>query len=716
MPQREPIDPGKYYFSTLMNDIENGRVRLPPFQREFVWNPSKVVDLVDSIYKGYPIGSFFYWKASRQYVTLFRDIKSISLPSPAPDQELFFILDGQQRVTSIWATFKGMVINDDNYGRICLDLDEAAKYENGSPEERRQIRVFEENDPDNVTFVALRDILSDNTRAYDDIRDQLPRDKKDTLSLARERFRTYPFSVVKVFDLELEDAVEVFQRINQGGKRLTRFELVAANCWSETFDLARSVKEINKRIEERTDFGKVEPITFIQAMSLVAFGQAKTEHELALSSGRVQELWPRVSKAVGDSIDWMRDNYGVVRRDMIPYDAMLAVLACYFSEHGTNVPLEHKTWIDKWFWRSAFSERYAKAQSSQMANDAKAIRELIGGNVALPDYPLTISKDDIRRMKINRASGAVRNAILCILAHCKPKHFVTGTEISLAKDHFSEIKDPNAHHIFPKNFLKKGLKRYVEEVHLLSNFCFLPADLNNKIRDRAPSAYFAEFRGETGDNPNFEAALHSHLIPSGPDSPIWSDDYDNFVQHRTDLIWAEILKAVGEGDIYNSGAPVPRDEARLAVDEVEVKLRRVVHEVLHCHMGAEYWKSAVPSDVQHTVKGRISERNRSRIINRIDDPLIRLQYADIMDYHKIIDKNWSLFEDRFGSRDELKSHFLALKNYRNPLGHVREMDPIECKRGEAAILWFRKTLATSISPASPDDVKGSAANVAKVGE
>jgi len=71
-----------------------------------------------------------------------------------------------------------------------------------------------------------------------------------------------------------------------------------------------------------------------------------------------------------------------------------------------------------------------------------------------------------------------------------------------------------------------------------------------------------------------------------------------------------------------------------------------------------------------------------------------------MDYHKIIEKNWKLFADRFGSREDLKSHFLALKNYRNPLGHVREMDPIDQKRGEAAILWFRKTLA------SPDSAVG----------
>jgi hypothetical protein len=86
MPEREQIDPGKYFFTTLMNDIENGRVRLPPFQREFVWSVPKVIDLLDSIYKGFPIGSFFYWKADRRYVTLFRDITSLSLPKPAPDQ------------------------------------------------------------------------------------------------------------------------------------------------------------------------------------------------------------------------------------------------------------------------------------------------------------------------------------------------------------------------------------------------------------------------------------------------------------------------------------------------------------------------------------------------------------------------------------------------------------------------------------------------------
>jgi hypothetical protein len=85
--------------------------------------------------------------------------------------------------------------------------------------------------------------------------------------------------------------------------------------------------------------------------------------------------------------------------------------------------------------------------------------------------------------------------VLCLLANAKPKHFVTGADIALAKDHFSDLKDPNAHHIFPNSFLRKVLRLYVEEVHLLANFCFLPEDLNNKIKDRPPSEYFAGFRG-----------------------------------------------------------------------------------------------------------------------------------------------------------------------------------------------------------------------------
>jgi hypothetical protein len=306
-------------------------------------------------------------------------------------------------------------------------------------------------------------------------------------------------------------------------------------------------------------------------------------------------------------------------------------------------------------------------------------------------------------MKINRASAA-RNAILCLLARAKPKHFVTGTDISLAKDHFSELKDPNAHHIFPKNYLKKVLKRPVDDVHLLANFCFIPADLNNKIKARAPSDYFAQFKGN-GDNATFKAALRSHLIPETSDAPVWTDDYDDFVEQRSDLIWATLVEAVGKGDIYDSAASVPRDQARLAVDDIEVKLRRFVHENLHSYFGEDYWKVAIPGDLQAKIKTRINEQNQSRIVARIEDPMSKLQYSDIMDLHKIIEKNWDAFKTRIDKREDLKTNFLALKNYRNPLGHTREMDIVVRKQGEAAIVWFRRMLTINPNKSAPPDLK-----------
>ena len=198
--------------------------------------------------------------------------------------------------------------------------------------------------------------------------------------------------------------------------------------------------------------------------------------------------------------------------------------------------------------------------------------------------------------------------------------------------------------------------------------------------------------------------MRSHLIPSGSNSPIWENDYDSFIQQRAELIWAVIKTAVGEGDIYESGAAVPRDQARLAIDEIEVKLRRVLHDVLRSSRGEDYWKSAVPADLQTKIKERISERNRSKIVPRIEDLLNRLQYADIMDLHKIIDKNWDVFKDRFESREALKSHFLALKNYRNPLGHARDIDVVEQKQGEAAVIWFRRALKAPVDSSTVPDV------------
>ena len=146
-----------------------------------------------------------------------------------------------------------------SYAHICLDFDCCGNMKKAIPKlvgksrcSRKQSRTTSHS-----FHHPLHDTVGERSEPMTRFVIRLPPEKKrQTLSKARDRFRNYPFSVVKVFNLELEDAVEVFQRINQGGKRLTRFELVAANCWSESFDLAKAVKGFNERVEQRTDFGR----------------------------------------------------------------------------------------------------------------------------------------------------------------------------------------------------------------------------------------------------------------------------------------------------------------------------------------------------------------------------------------------------------------------------------------------------------------------------
>lgn len=93
-------------FSNIMNEMETGKIRIPQFQRDFVWTRQKSADLMDSILKGYPIGTLILWKTKERL----RSIKSIGdqeVPEPNDGDFLDFVLDGQQRLTSIFASLKG---------------------------------------------------------------------------------------------------------------------------------------------------------------------------------------------------------------------------------------------------------------------------------------------------------------------------------------------------------------------------------------------------------------------------------------------------------------------------------------------------------------------------------------------------------------------------------------------------------------------------------
>ncbi len=147
LPKIEPE--GSKQIISLLSFLKEGTLRVPRFQRDFVWERNKIISLLDSIFKEYPIGSFFLWETTGKYNLFYRDLPELGIlpKKPRSDEKLKFILDGQQRICSLYAAWHGLKveIKDKNKTKlidcseICLDLD----YYKKIPDDNGGQTVFE---------------------------------------------------------------------------------------------------------------------------------------------------------------------------------------------------------------------------------------------------------------------------------------------------------------------------------------------------------------------------------------------------------------------------------------------------------------------------------------------------------------------------------------------------------------------------------------------
>ena len=649
----------------LINAVKSGKLRIPRFQRDFVWERSKVTKLLGSMYKEFPIGSFFIWYAPKKYNSFFREIPELNLKNPENTDEIQYILDGQQRITSLYVTIKGLTINGVDYSKICFDLDK---------------EEFVRIEGDGIRFIPLCQLLGEERHK---IYDKLSEERKVIFDKCVQIFNKYPLSVVLVYDKGLEEVCEIFERINQGGKRLSIFDLVVAGTWSEDFELKDKIEELNKQFSG--SFGKVEPEVVTETLSLIIKKQCTRAFQLQLTNADIKGVWDGAIESIKKSIDFLRNNLGVKRYDFLPYRDLIPLVAYFYYKSSKMSPAQ-KEKIEEWFWKVSFSERFSTTTFTRMGEDREILDKVISEEEVSIDYPININLGKIKNIKMGRET-ALRNAIFCILAMKNPRNFSNNTLISLDKDFFSEFNSSEKHHIFPKSFLRK---QKIEGENLLVNFCFIPSDLNKEILNKKPSDYFKDYKKL---NENFDDTISTHLIPYQDNSGVWSDDYEKFISQRAELIEAEIKKRVGittklESELESNPAKV--------VDTLETKIRWKIHSVLYEEFGENYWQEKIPQDVHVNINERIKEKLQKQPYEKKEDyeqPIRKFEFCDVMDYAKIILKNWNLFEDVFGSKEQLDKHFKNFKEYRNSVKHARTMTNVEKKEGEASIEWIMESVS-----------------------
>ncbi len=679
---------GNKQILSILDQLGDGTLRVPRFQRNFVWERNKILALLDSIFKEYPIGSFFLWETKGKYNLFYRNLPELGITSPKPmaDEKIKFILDGQQRICSLYAAWHGLKVEfkDGNKtklidcSQICLDLD----YYQKEPNDDGNRPVFEVKQ-ESSRYIPLYKVLGeDNLRIFR----KLSPKRQEVFMECHRVFTTYPLSVVTVRNVELENATVIFERINQGGKKLSLFDLVVANTWGDDFDLKILYQELRDRIEEKYGFGKITPEVVTQAASLIINGYCRKSYQLQLTKKQLKDNWEEIVNSIELSVDYLFNNMGVKIFDFIPYPAMISLLAyLYFKLPGRSFNKTISEKVQEWFWKAALSDRYATSRETRMEEDRRLVFDkLVRTGEARINYPVTLDLERIERSKVSTKS-ALRNAFFCMLASRSPKHFKTNIAIPLNSKICSEFNSPEKHHIFPRHYLRKN---NIPGEYLLANFCFIPAELNKEILNEKPSDYFERFDKE---NPDFKEALKSQLISY--DESIKNNDYELFIKKRSRAIFEEFERLVGSKILQVAG-----HNANKAIDETEEKLRSLIDSVLLKGVGDKYWKESIPSDIQEKVKNKIGElirKNPSRSEEIITDA-DRLDFCDIMDYSNIILKNWEHFEDFFGSKFEVEKRFVDLKDFRNAIKHNREVDLVLQKDGEAALEWFSQVLTKAL--------------------
>lgn len=525
-------EPQSITFSTLIHDIDKGIIKIPQFQRDFVWSIEQSAKLIDSIIKGYPIGTFILWE-SQENLRSVRNIGGANLPDTPPGSMVQYVLDGQQRMTSLYASLKGLVVHrqsgSDDFSNIYVDLV-------ADDEDPIIITTIEDRDPTEV--ISLRNLLHGGISVLA----TYPSTMYEKLEDYKTRINTYRFSTILLRGASIDVATEVFTRLNVGGKSLTVFEIMVAQTYDaeQDFDLAEKFEELIERLEQ-VDYETISDSTVLQTISILLVGECARKNILKLDKQAFINIWDQAVDAIEKAVEYFRNYYRIPVSKILPYNALIVPFSYFFYNHPNKPVNDMKRYLDDFFWRISLSERYSSGVETKLAQDIKRIDLILKDQLPKYDFQPDISKDNIINNGWFSANRSFIKAILCLMAYHEPKSFNDNSIVRINNDWLKQANSRNYHHFFPRAYLRKQGENEFYINHIV-NITIVDDFLNkNRIRAQAPSKYMKTFEKE---NKDLAAAMKTHLIDDLDAFGIWENDYDVFFDQRAEKISQELAKRI----------------------------------------------------------------------------------------------------------------------------------------------------------------------------
>ena len=538
-------EPQTRTFSSLISEIEKGQIKIPQFQRDFVWTIQKSAGLIDSIIKGYPIGTFIFWKTKDRLRSV-RDIGSQVLPYPEAGESVDYVLDGQQRLTSLYACLKGASIKREDSKKV----DDFSKiYINLESDEDEKIVATDIEGEKPERYIRILDLLTGDFTVLA----SFPSKYHEKLKLYKNRIESYQYSIIQVKEAPIDIATEIFTRINVGGKPLSLFEIMVA----KTFDYERNF-DLSERFEKLIDdlrphnYETISDATVLQVISIVMSKECKRQVILKLDKHDFIATWDRAVDAIERAVEYFKNYYRIPVSQLLPYNALIVPFSYFFFHHKDKPTGIKQKYLQDFFWRCSLSGRYSSSVESKLAQDVKKIDNILESKLPTYDWPIDTTKEFIIDNGWFSAGRSYIKAILCIYAYHQPKSFNDDSLVNISNYWLKQANSKNYHHFFPKSYLKRKGEEEFYINHIL-NITIVDDFLNKReIGSKPPSKYMSKFKK---DNPELELSMKSHLINDLNDFGIWEDDYDAFFENRAKLVNKELKKRLIKQEVDRRSQP-----------------------------------------------------------------------------------------------------------------------------------------------------------------
>jgi hypothetical protein len=555
----------------LVGMIQRGELRLPEMQRRYVWRSTRVRDLMDSLYRGYPSGAILLWETDEN-VPL-QDMAVAQEINPYKSTRL--LLDGQQRLTSLSAVIRGEVVKVRGRRRpieLLFNLDHPESLtvvtevdEDGGGDEDEDDLTEDEADSsgdelqkrfDRMTFVVttrkleqlkqwvkVTDVFKTDSDAgflkhagitsFDD-----PNYERYSQRLARLRgIRKYVYRMdVLERKLSYDEVTEIFVRVNSLGAKLRSSDLALAQITAKWRSSLKSFEAFQAQCEKigfELDLG-----IFLKNLVAFATGQSRFLTVSTLSIETLQTAWKESCLGMEFALNFLKNNVGIDSPALLSSPFMLITIAYYGHKRAYELSPKESDRLRYWVLVANAKGRYSRGSSETLLDqDLAALRDGGGAQEMIDRLRQQVGRLEIVQDELegrNQRSALFKTMFLAFRAEGAKDW---RSQVAIALDHSGVQHKLQFHHIFPKAILKdKYLSREADDI---ANLCFIAGKTNRQISDKPPAQYFPDIVGKSGTEP-----FAAQCIPMEEPLLVIAS-YKAFLQKRRELITASLNKFLG---------------------------------------------------------------------------------------------------------------------------------------------------------------------------